>query len=123
MKASNAVAEISGEAIFNCSGTSFLPNWIMSKDGTSTNQLPIAGSCVVNANVQNHYKPEQTGRPLVCNLIVFNVTMEQAGVYWCSEGIPSYALLTVLGKKIQNSRYVVLCFVMLCYHVVVCHAL
>jgi hypothetical protein len=97
-KPSNAVAEIGGGTTLSCSDSLLDPNWIMSKDGNSTNQLLIAPSCIVNTNLQNHYAVDKTGGPpFVCNLIVFNVTMDQAGVYWCTgSGDRSYALLTVL---------------------------
>lgn len=105
MNASNAVAEIGGEAIFNCSDPSFAINWVMSKDGTSTNQLAIAAGCNVNAALQNHYRTEQTGGPpFICNLIVFDVAMEHAGVYWCTvSGDRFNALLTVLESAPVNT--------------------
>lgn len=100
MKPSNAVTEIGGRAIFNCTGSAFRPNQLLSKDGTSTNLLGIAGACILSAGLQNHYNTELIGGPTVCNLIVFNVTVEQAGVYWCGgNSDPSYALLTVLVGK------------------------
>lgn len=93
------MAEVNGKAIFNCSATPSGPLlWILSRDGTTSGEIRIATSCVLSPGLQNHYRTEKTDGQ-TCNLIIFNITMEQAGVYRCTESDTYLALLTVLGKK------------------------
>lgn len=93
----NTVAEVNGEAIFNCTTSSSPPYvWILTRDGISSGEMEITGGCVVNAGLENHYRTEQPGGQATCNLIVFSITMEQAGVYHCVHTDTQRALLTVL---------------------------
>lgn len=96
----NAVAGVGEDAIFNCS-TNRGPDWIFSKDGTSAGELNITTGCSVNPVLRNQYRTEEQGPNFTCSLLAFNVTMEQAGVYRCTDiyaDIAYYALLTVMGK-------------------------
>lgn len=102
----NAVARVGEETLFNCS-THSPPTWIFSKGGTSRDELVIATGCNVTIGLGSHYRTEEQGSnsTTTCNLIVFGITMRQAGVYRCTENITYYALLTVIGKLYTQLLY------------------
>ena len=99
----NAVAEVGQQAIFNCTSDLPSPNWVLSakrEDLGTTASKTIVYGCVVQTEFTTHYYVDQPGGNInICNLIVNDTTMHQAGIYTCADTVfgPS-AILTVTGK-------------------------
>ena len=100
---SNAVAEVGGQAIFNCTSDTTAQSWIFSTNReeyeTSTGQTIVAG-CIVQTGFTSDYEVDRPGGTNnVCNLVIRTVSVQQAGVYTCSDDAPGpSAILTVIGR-------------------------
>src|SRR6218665_3905938 len=98
---SNAVAEVGGQAIFNCTSDTTVQSWIFSTNReeyeTSTGQTIVAG-CIVQTGFTSNYAVDRPGGSnFICNLIVKATTMQQSGVYTCLDSGPGpSAILTVI---------------------------
>lgn len=98
---SNTVAKIGNQVKLNCVADVEIGYWVLSKNGVPTSALTIVGpGCpAVRSAFVDHYTVEVLGGGTTCNLIVFNITMEQAGVYRCTEDQNTAdSLFTVIGK-------------------------
>ena len=111
----NTVAEVGGQAIFNCTSDLAVPSWIFSKTReevvASTGQNIVA-NCAVLPGFATHYDVDrQGGSNNSCNLIINATTMQQAGVYTCTDiqTGPS-AILTTIGR-LQHIYLIILNYV------------
>lgn len=101
---SNAVAEVGGQAIFNCTSDTTVQSWIFSTNReeyeTSTGQTIVAG-CIVQTGFTSNYAVDRPGGSnFICNLIVKATTMQQSGVYTCTDTGPGpSAILTVIDRN------------------------
>src|SRR6218665_4146691 len=99
----NVVAAIGDQVTLGCAGDAQITYWILSKDGNDSGQLTIAGpgcSIVNNSQVVDHYTVESFEGGTRCNLNIFDITVDQGGVYRCSEGANSLSsIFTVIGKR------------------------
>src|SRR6218665_2082319 len=77
----------------------YYPSWTLSKDGTDENTEVIATFCIVNSDFSSRYHVITGGRG-VCNLVMQQVALDQAGVYTCIDvGLASASsVVTVVGK-------------------------
>src|SRR6218665_1297518 len=100
----NTVTDVGQQAIFNCTSDTTIQNWIFTadRDDVSTlSALTIAISCVVQPAFTTDYEVDRPGGSSnKCSLIVKATTLQQAGVYTCSDTAagPS-AALTVTGTR------------------------
>lgn len=103
----NAITGIGGnQVIFNCTANNLPTFWTWSRNGVSTNAQYIAsGSCVLEPGRESNYRVDYPAGTTSCNLIVFDVTLEQAGVYTCSEVGSANAILTVIDPATNLTIY------------------
>lgn len=95
----NTVAKIGGNQVkLNCIADGAIGFWYLSKNGSSPLTIVGPGCSTVHPAFANHYSVQLLDGGHTCNLIVSNITMEQAGVYRCSEYDSRYSLFTVIGK-------------------------
>ena len=108
----NAVAEVGQQAIFNCTSDTTLQNWILStkrEDLGTTESKTIVYGCVVQSGFSNHYEVDRPGGNIdTCNLIVKDTTIQQAGIYTCTDiAVGPSAILTVIGKGLPTHQLVI----------------
>ena len=99
---SNAVAEIGGQAIFNCTSDITVQSWIFSinrEEYEANTGQTIVANCVIQTGFTSNYAVDRPGGSnYICNLIVKATSMQQSGVYTCLDSGPGpSAILTVIG--------------------------
>src|SRR6218665_712285 len=96
---SNTVADIGKQVKLNCVANETIDYWFLSKNGESGSEEAIVNpGCSIVNNFKDHYAVESLGQGTTCNLVVFDITLEQAGVYRCSEAQHDlFSILTVIG--------------------------
>lgn len=101
---SNTLSQIGNQVKLNCIANTAIGYWFVSKNGVTADEFIIVGpGCsALNPAFADHYAVESLGGGTTCNLIVFNITMGQAGVYRCLEATSNVlSILTVTGNVVD----------------------